>query len=234
MVSVTCTPHIEEARGAWPLKAPLYYQSRRLFHTICDRVTTSVVNKGASVSTIFGVLTSAMCKWQQPFRVSGSHVKSSQCKINAFFFSFNVPSYACVKLNVWEAIYRYCLRMHAQVHWLHLSWCIYLKWTEFWMRTLSSSSSCSARQGFASCLCFLFFFLRTKEVAYVCCLPFMHPNLLWISFTKRRVFLSSSLSQEASDTRGHFHLSTQVCKDNRLLSHALLYFPCLLASGFEK
>lgn len=81
---------------------------------------------------------------------------------------------------------------------------------------------------------FFFFFLRTKEVAYVCCLPFMHPNLLWISFTKRRVFLSSSLSQEASDTRGHFHLSTQVCKDNRLLSHALLYFPCLLASGFEK
>lgn len=107
MVSVTCTPHIEEARGAWPLKAPLYYQSRRLFHTICDRVTTSVVNKGASVSTIFGVLTSAMCKWQQPFRVSGSHVKSSQCKINAFFFFFQRAELCLREVE--------CLRSHLQI-----------------------------------------------------------------------------------------------------------------------
>lgn len=139
--------------GGVALEGPLCYRSGRPFHTICDRTTTSVVNKGASVSTIFGVLTSAMCKWQRPFRVTGSHVKSSQCKINAFFFSFNVPSYACMKLNVWESIYWCCLCTQAQVHWVNLSWCITLSEDNWILNedTFIIISGC-AQKGLTFCL----------------------------------------------------------------------------------
>lgn len=99
--------------GGVALEGPLCYRSGRPFHTICDRTTTSVVNKGASVSTIFGVLTSAMCKWQRPFRVTGSHVKSSQCKINAFFFFFQ-----CAELCLHEVE---CLRIHLLMLPVHAS-----------------------------------------------------------------------------------------------------------------
>lgn len=151
-----------------------------------------------------------MCKWRQPFRVSDSHVKSSQCKINAFFY-LNFLSYACMGFKVRGAMYGCCLHVQAQVHWVDPNWCITLSEVNWTCNGDTFIFCCCASLEF----CLWLFYWQKKTVRFVCCLSFTRPHRLCIVYNKRKrgqvcklsLFrVSSFQARETSGTQVHFEL----------------------------